>query len=61
MGRPILAAARGEREMLPGRTSASLASAVAASRPSAFYGQGERQRRVLLLLGGAHGTEMEWN
>ena len=58
-GRPILAAAWGEREMLPGRTSASLASAISGGDPSAFYGQGERKRQVILFVGAAHGTEFD--
>jgi len=57
--RPILAAAWGEREDLPGRTSASLASAIAGGDPQAFYGRGQRQRQGFLFLGGAHGTEIE--
>src|SRR5437899_239395 len=56
-GRPIVAAAWGERDMRPGRTSVSLASALAGGAPAAFYGQGERERQVLLFLGAAHGTE----
>jgi len=58
-GRPLIAASWGEREMLPGRTSASLPSAIAGGDPSAFYGQGERKRQVLLFVGAAHGTEFE--
>lgn len=57
--RPILAAAWGQREDLPGRTSASLASAIAGGDPQAFYGQGRRQRQGFLFLGAAHGTEIE--
>jgi hypothetical protein len=57
--RPILAAAWGQREDLPGRTSISLASAIAGGDPQAFYGQGQRQRQGLLFLGAAHGTEIE--
>ena len=57
--RPILAAAWGQREDLPGRTSASLASAIAGGDPQAFYGQGQRQRQGFLFLGAAHGTEIE--
>lgn len=57
--RPILAAAWGQREDLPGRTSASLASAIAGGNPQAFYGQGQRQRQGFLFLGAAHGTEIE--
>jgi len=58
-GRPIVAAAWGEREMLPGRTSTSLASAIAGGDPSAFYGKGDRKRQVILFAGGAHGTEFD--
>ena len=58
-GRPIVAAAWGEREMLPGRTSSSLASAIAGGDPAAFYGKGERKQQVLLFVGAAHGTEFE--
>jgi hypothetical protein len=57
--RPILAAAWGQREDLPGRTSASLASAIAGGDPQAFYGQGQRQRQGFVFLGAAHGTEIE--
>jgi hypothetical protein len=57
--RPILAAAWGQREDLPGRTSASLASAIAGGDPQAFYGHGQRQRQGFLFLGAAHGTEIE--
>ena len=57
--RPILAAAWGQREDLPGRTSASLASAIAGGDPQAFYGKGQRQRQGFLFLGAAHGTEIE--
>jgi len=58
-GRPILAAAWGQREDLPGRTSASLASAIAGGDPQAFYGKGQRKRQGFLFLGAAHGTEIE--
>lgn len=58
-GRPIIAAAWGEREMLPGRTATSLASAIAGGDPEAFYGKGERKRQSLLFLGAAHGCECE--
>jgi hypothetical protein len=58
-GRPILAAALGEREDLPGRTSTSLASAIAGGDPQAFYGRGKRSRQGFLFLGGAHGTEFD--
>ena len=57
--RPIVAAAWGEKEMLPGRTSTNLASAIAGLDPSAFYGKGERERQVLAFVGAAHGTEIE--
>jgi hypothetical protein len=58
-GRPILAAAWGEAEPRPGRTSTSLASAIAAGDPSAFTGKGERRRQTVLFVGAAHGTEFE--
>jgi len=58
-GRPLIAAAWGEREMLPGRTCDSLASAIAGGDPTAFYGRGERKRQVILFVGDAHGTEIE--
>ena len=58
-GRPIVAASYGPREDLPGRTSESLASALAGGAPEAFFGEGERQRQVLLFLGAAHGNETE--
>lgn len=58
-GRPILAAACGEREDLPGRTSTSLASAIAGGDTRAFYGRGSRSRQGFLFLGGAHGTEFD--
>jgi len=58
-GRPIIAAAWGEREMLPGRTCNSLASAIAGGDPSAFFGKGERKRQAILFVGAAHGTEFE--
>lgn len=58
-GRPIIAAAWGEREMLPGRTCTSLASAIAGGDATAFYGKGQRERQVLMFLGAAHGTEVE--
>ena len=58
-GRPILAAAWGQREDLPGRTSDSLASAIAGGDPQAFYGKGQRRRQGFLFLGAAHGTEIE--
>jgi len=58
-GRPILAATWGERQDLPGRTSLSLASAMAAGSPEAFYGKGTRDRQGFLFLGAIHGTEIE--
>ena len=58
-GRPIIAVAWGEREMLPGRTSVSLASAISGGDPSAFYGKGERKRQAILFVGAAHGTEWD--
>jgi hypothetical protein len=58
-GRPIIAAAWGERETLPGRTSVSLASAISGGDPAAFYGKGERERQVMLFVGAAHGTEWD--
>ena len=57
-GRPILAAARGPRERQAGRTSTSLASAIAGGKPEAFYGR-RRKRQVVLFVGAAHGTEIE--
>ena len=58
-GRPIIAAAWGEREMLEGRTCNTPAAAFAAGNGSVFYGKGDRQRQVLMFLGAAHGTEFE--
>ena len=58
-GRPILAAAFGEREHVKGRTSVSIASAIAGGDPSAFYGEKRRERQTFLFLGAAHGTEFE--
>jgi len=58
-GRPILAAAWGPREDLPGRTSTSLASAISGGDPEAFYGKGRRERQTFVFLGAAHGTEIE--
>jgi hypothetical protein len=58
-GRPIIAAALGEPDPLPDRTSVSLASARAARAPRAFYGHGKRQRQHVLFLGAVHGTEFE--
>ena len=58
-GRSIVAAAWGDREDLPARTSASLASAIAGGSSSAFYGEGDRRRPVLVIVGAAHGTEIE--
>ena len=57
--RPILAASWGEREDLPGRTSRSLASAIAGRDISAFYGAGRREHQAVLFVGAAHGTELE--
>lgn len=58
-GRPLIAAAWGEREMLPGRTCNSLASAIAGGKAEAFYGEGERKRQTIVFIGAAHGTEIE--
>ena len=58
-GRPLIAASFGPREMLPGRTSRSLGSAIAARDLTAFYGQGERDHQLLLFVGATHGTELE--
>lgn len=58
-GRPLVAASWGAREMLPGRTSSSLASAIAGGDPAAFYGKGDRWRQVVLFVGAAHGTEFD--
>jgi hypothetical protein len=58
-GHPILAASWGEREDLPNRTSASLSSALSGGSAAAFYGEGQRQRQVLLFVGNAHGIEFE--
>jgi len=58
-GRPIVAAAWGEREDLPGRTSVSLASALSGGDASAFYGKGHRKRQSILFVGAAHGTEWD--
>jgi hypothetical protein len=58
-GRPIIAAAWGEREDLPNRTCRSLASALSGGKASAFYGEGQRQRQGILFLGNAHGIEFE--
>jgi len=58
-GRPVIAAAWGEREDLPGRTSHSLSSATAGGCVESFYGRGKRQRQHFLFLGAAHGTEFE--
>jgi len=58
-GRPVIAAAWGEREDLPGRTSKSLASALSGGDAAAFYGKGERSRQAILFVGNAHGTEWD--
>jgi len=58
-GRPILAAAWGAREDLPGRTTKSVACAIGGGSPEAFYGRGQRQRQVFLFVGATHGTEFE--
>jgi hypothetical protein len=58
-GRPIIAAAWGQREMLPGATCDTPGAALGASDSSAYYGKGKRQRQVLMLAGAAHGTEFE--
>jgi len=58
-GRPVLAAAWGEREDLPGRTSRSLASTLGGGSVEAFYGQGKRERQGFTFVGAAHGTEFE--
>lgn len=58
-GRPIIAAAWGEREILPDRTCNTVSAALGASDSSAYYGKGQRQRQVLLFVGAAHGTEFE--
>jgi len=58
-GRPILAAAWGEREELAGRTSRSLAAAIGSGFPSAFYGRGRRTRQSFVYLGAAHALEFE--
>lgn len=58
-GRPILAAAIGDREELPGRTSIALNAAIGGGSPAAFYGQGRRKRQRFMYLGAAHGAEFE--
>ena len=58
-GRPIIAAAWGASETLPGRTSHSLSSAMAGGDPTAFFGAGKRARPELLFVGAAHGTELD--
>jgi hypothetical protein len=58
-GRPIIAAAWGPREILPELTCNTVAAAFGASDSSAYYGKGQRQRQVLMLIGAAHGTEFE--
>jgi len=57
-GHEILAAAFGERAPVRGRTSVSLASAIAGRNPGAFYGE-QRERPTFLFLGAAHGLEIE--
>lgn len=58
-GRPILAAALGAREELPGRTSIAPNAAIGGGSPAAFYGQGRRKRQSFMYLGAAHGAEFE--
>jgi len=58
-GRPIVAAAWGEREDLPGRTCLRLSSSLGGGNADAFYGRGERKRQGFVFLGAAHGTEFE--
>jgi hypothetical protein len=58
-GRDIMVAAIGAREPLPDRTSNSLGSALAGGRAAAFYGDGDRERQSLLVVGNAHGIEFE--
>jgi len=58
-GRPIVAAAWGRPEELPGRTCGSLASAISGRDIEAFYGRGKRSRQTILFVGAAHGTEFE--
>ncbi len=67
-GRPILAAAYGEREPL-NRTSTSLSSStgglgpvawnVDKSRPVSFFGDEPRQKQVVVFQGNIHGAEIE--
>ena len=58
-GRDIIAAAWGEREMLPDRTCDVLSSALDGGDTSAYYGTGQRERQTLVLAGAAHGIEFE--
>ncbi|MFP4056817.1 MAG: M14 family zinc carboxypeptidase [Candidatus Brocadiia bacterium] len=58
-GRPIVAAGWGGREEPRGRTSASLASAIAGGDPAAFFGEGEREKQTILFVGATHGTEWD--
>jgi len=58
-GRPLIAAAWGEAEVTPGRTSASLGSALGGGCADAFYGTARRARQSILFVGAAHGVEME--
>lgn len=58
-GRPLIAAAWGELETLPDRTSVNLGSALGGGSAAAFYGQGTRRRQSIVFVGAAHGTEME--
>ena len=56
-GRPIHAVAYGEFE--PVKHAANLSSALAGRKPEAFFGEGERQKQVLLITSAIHGGEME--
>jgi len=58
-GRDIVAAAWGQREMLEGRTCNVLSSALDGGDTGAFYGQGERERQVILFVGATHGNEFD--
>lgn len=58
-GLPLIAASLGEREDLPGRTSRSLASAIAGGSSDAFYGKGDRKHQGFCFIGAAHGIEIE--
>ena len=69
-GRPILAAAWGEREPLK-RTSTSLSSSLGAAGgkgwdfggphlyPNSFFGEKPREKPVLVIQGNLHGSEIE--